>query len=87
MASVESEHEPEQQIAAHRQCAWCGRLKHPNGSPHGSPLPLEVSRHSHGVCTECAAALLKRHVAARGIQSDRVGKLDAGKGPRSDEER
>jgi hypothetical protein len=42
----------------HRQCAWCWRLKHQDGRPHGRPL-ADLSRigYSHGACTECKGTL------------------------------
>jgi hypothetical protein len=44
----------------HRQCAWCGRLKHADGTTHGrwfSPRILARMGYSHGVCNECKARL------------------------------
>ncbi len=35
------------------QCAWCRRLKGPNGEPVGPALPVQ-SFGTHGICTECA---------------------------------
>ncbi len=35
------------------QCAWCRRLKGPNGEPIGPALPVQ-SFVTHGICTECA---------------------------------
>ncbi len=40
----------------HRQCAWCLRLKHRDGEPHGHPWP-KLPFYSHGICTSCKATL------------------------------
>lgn len=46
----------------HTQCAWCGKLKHRNGRPHGrafDPHRLANLGYSHGACTECLPGLLR----------------------------
>ncbi len=40
----------------HRQCAWCLRLKHRDGTPHGHPLP-RLDFYSSGICSPCKAKL------------------------------
>ncbi len=60
-------------IRKHRGCCECGRLKHPDGTPHGQPVPLgslravlgaQASRGvSHGYCTECKRRLMARYEA------------------------
>lgn len=42
------------------QCAWCRKLKGPNGQPTGDPLPMSAAP-SHGVCTECKARVLAEY--------------------------
>ncbi len=47
----------------HTQCAWCGRMKHRNGTPHGrafDPHLLANLDYSHGACLECKPKLLVR---------------------------
>ena len=41
----------------HHQCAWCLRLKHKNGQPHGKPWPSLLPGYSHGICLECLAEM------------------------------
>ncbi len=45
----------------HRQCAWCLRLKHRDGEPHGHPWP-RLPFYSHGICASCKAKLQAREV-------------------------
>ncbi len=45
----------------HRQCAWCMRLKHRDGTPHGRPLP-RLAFYSHGICSTCKVGLQRREV-------------------------
>ncbi len=45
----------------HRQCAWCLRLKHRDGTPHGHPLP-RLGYYSHGICSTCKTGLQRREV-------------------------
>lgn len=45
----------------HSQCAWCQRLKHRDGTPHGKVFPsrtLAEIGYSHGLCLECKPKLL-----------------------------
>jgi hypothetical protein len=45
----------------HCQCAWCQRLKHRDGRPHGRALPIASTTtrgYSHGVCLECMPRIL-----------------------------
>jgi hypothetical protein len=45
----------------HRQCAWCGRLKHKSGQPHGprfDPKLLARAGYSHGACLQCKIKLV-----------------------------
>lgn len=45
----------------HSQCAWCRRLKHKDGTPHGrefSTQRLATLGYSHGLCVECKPKLL-----------------------------
>ncbi len=60
-------------LRKHRGCCECGRLKHPDGTPHGKPVPRaglqavigeQASRGvSHGYCTECKRKLMLRYEA------------------------
>ena len=46
----------------HRQCAWCGRLKHADGHAHGHAFNVRLLArlgYSHGVCSECKARLAR----------------------------
>ena len=45
----------------HRQCAWCLRLKHRDGTPHGHPWP-RLSFYSAGICSPCKARLQRLQV-------------------------
>ncbi len=46
--------EPREEEQVRRvQCAWCRRLKGPDGEPVGPALPVQ-SFGTHGICTECA---------------------------------
>lgn len=57
-------------LRRHRGCCECGRLKHPDGAPHGRPVEpgrlAAVVRQqakrgvSHGYCLECKRKLLTR---------------------------
>ncbi len=47
----------------HKQCAWCGRLKHLDGRPHGryfNPHALASIGYSHGACSDCKLKLIAR---------------------------
>ncbi len=47
----------------HSQCAWCGRMKHHDGHPHGpafDPHLLARLGYSHGACLYCKADLIFR---------------------------
>jgi len=48
--------EPRVALCYDRQCAWCLRLKHRDGKPHGQPWP-RFSFYSHGICSSCKAKL------------------------------
>ncbi len=62
-------------LRKHRGCCECGRLKHPDGTPHGKPVPraclqavigYQASRGvSHGYCTECKRKLILRYEATQ----------------------
>jgi len=53
-----------------RRCAWCGRAKHTDGSPHGRALQGDerdaaVRRQaalgvSHGICNDCWTKVVAR---------------------------
>ncbi len=56
----------------HNGCMVCGRLKHPDGTPHGAPPAtreagiaqahrLAVLGVSHGLCRECAALYRRQY--------------------------
>ena len=61
-------------LRRHRGCCECGRLKHPDGTPHGRPIepgqvPAVVRQQasrgvSHGYCLECKPKVLARARAA-----------------------
>jgi hypothetical protein len=52
--------EPRVALCFHRQCAWCLRLKHRDGTPHGHPWP-RIPYYSHGICSICKAKLQQHH--------------------------
>src|SRR5512142_1688859 len=45
------------------QCAWCGRLIHPNGTRHG-PRMVSLRARSHGICNECFRRVVEQQIAA-----------------------
>lgn len=48
-------------MSKHRQCAWCGRLKHLDGTAHGRPFVpwvLASMGYSHGACYDCLVKLI-----------------------------
>ncbi len=47
---------PRVALRYHRQCAWCLRLKHRDGTPHGHPWP-RLSFYSAGICAPCKSKL------------------------------
>ena len=62
--------EPRVSLRYHRQCAWCLRLKHRDGTPHGHPWP-RLSFYSAGICSTCKAKLERLQV--RDEHASRLG--------------